>query len=101
MITRTGAVGAAQWAADTVGVVPADGTVMLANGDPQRAAVTVINDTDSTGDVWLVPNSGQARGGARLIPGAGLVIASVAPVYGYIKTGGATVYLVNETGVAC
>ncbi len=101
IISRTSTVGAAQWSADTATVVPADGTVQLVNTDPQRAAVTIINDTDSTGDLWLVPTTQQSRGGIRVAPGAGVVIASVAPVYGYCKTGAVTVYLLGESGTAC
>lgn len=100
-IARTSTIGAAQWSADTVTAVPADGTVLLVNSDPNRAAVTVSNDSTSTGDLWVVPNSGQPRGGFRVAPGAGVVIGSTAPVYGYCKNGSVTAYLLSESGVNC
>ena len=100
-IARTSAVGAASWSADTASVAVADGTVQLVSTDPQRAAVTVMNDVDSAGTLWVVPQPAQSRGGIRVAPGAGVVIASVAPVYGYVTGGSAVVYLLGESGVVC
>lgn len=100
-IARTTATGAASWSADTSTLVPADGTVQLVSTDPNRSSVTVINDIDSTGDLYVVPSSTQGRGGVRVAPGAALVLATVAPVYGYVRTGQAVAYLVAESGVVC
>lgn len=99
--TRTAVVGADSWTADTAEVGADDGVVQLVGTGPDRAAVTVMVDVDSTGDLWVVPQAGRARGGIRVAPGAGLVIGSKAPVYGYVKTGRAMVYLLSESGQGC
>lgn len=100
-IARTSTVGAASWSADVADIDAADGTVLLVSTDPQRAAATVLNDSNSTGDLYVVPSPTQRRGGVRLAPGAGLVLGTVAPVYGYVLTGRATAYTVSESGVVC
>lgn len=100
-IARTSTVGSAQWSADVAEVDATDGTVLLVSTDPQRAAATILNDADSTGDLYVVPTSTQRRGGVRIAPGAGLILSTVAPVYGYVLTGRATAYTVSESGVVC
>lgn len=95
-------IGSASWTADATDVLEAHGVVQLAGADPARAAVTILNDVNSTADVWVVPTQGAARGGVRLAAGAGLVLEVIAPVYGYVKGAGlASVYAVGESGTAC
>lgn len=99
--TQVQQVAAAQWSADTVHVPLGGGAVQVAAADPNRASLTIINDIDSAGALWLVPNPGQTRGGVRLVPGAGYEFHHGSPVYGYAVTGDCDAYAVNETGAVC
>jgi hypothetical protein len=101
IVTRTNAVGAASWTENTVELAAGDGTALLVNADPDRHAVTIMNGSASAGTLYVVPVVGQRSGGIPIVPGAGLVIASTAPVYGYASGGAVTVALMSERGTAC
>lgn len=100
-IARTSTVGAASWSVDGAALAPADGTQLLVSVDPHRAAVTILNDPDSLGDLYIVPAVGQRSGGLRVKPGAGVVVGSVAAVYGYAKVDTVKWYALSESGVVC
>lgn len=89
------------WGAQTAEVVFGLPPTQVAPAETARRRLTVVNDPDSVGDVWLVPNAGQKRGGVRVVPGAAVVFEHIAPVYAYTTVGNATVYTIAETGAAC
>ena len=93
---------ASQWGADPVLVKLGADPVQVASADANRRVVTVVNDASSVGDLWLVPNAGQRRGGVRLTPGAGFSFSHASSVHGYTVGGDATAYVVTESGaVGC
>lgn len=94
-------VAAAMWSADNVTLTVGEQPAQVASADPQRQRVTVINDIDSVGAVYLVPNTGQRHGGIRLVPGGGFEFQHAAAVYAYAIGGDAEVYVVAESGQAC
>lgn len=91
----------AQWSADTFQIDDADNAIAVASADPQRRSVTVWNDADSTGTVYITPNIASKRGGIRLIPGAGYGFNHGAAIYARAEGGTALVNVVNETGWSC
>ena len=91
----------AQWSADRYQLDSDANAQQVAAADPQRRSVTVINDPDSAGVMWVTPNAGTRRGGIRLVQGAGYEFATGAPVYAYATGGDVTCNVVCESGASC
>lgn len=92
---------ASSWSAGTLTIDDSDGVMRIVNAEPYRRKVTVYTDPDSTGVLYLVPNNGQRKGGARLVPGAGFDFDHAAEIYGYTVGGAVLINIVSQSGAAC
>jgi hypothetical protein len=90
----------ANWSADHYTIDDAGSSVPVASADPRRRSVTVYNDADSIGTVFLMTNQGST-GGIRLVPGAGFDFMHGAAIYARATGGDAVVNVVAETGWSC
>lgn len=90
-----------QFSADNYTVEQGKPSVEVAAADPRRRTVTVINDPDSTGVVFVMPGKGQLTGGFRLVPGAGFEFTTAAAVNARAVGGSAVVNVVTESGWGC
>lgn len=100
-VPRTAEAPSAQWSAGSYQVDDAGTAVQVASADPLRRGVTVFNDPDSDGVLWLTPNSGSKSGGIRLVPGAGYEFRTGAAIYGRATGGTCTANVVTESGASC
>jgi hypothetical protein len=100
-IPRTADAPSSQWSAEVSQVDDGQTAIQVASADPQRRSVTVFNDPDSAGVLWLTPNSGSKSGGIRLVPGAGYQFNTGAAIYGRATGGDCTANTVTESGASC
>ena len=86
------------WSTDTHSLRLNDQPVQIAGREPFRTSLLIVNDADSAGDVYVLPQLGRSVGGYRIKPGAGLTLYTVGAVHAYCKVGAATAYTVSESG---
>lgn len=98
---QTFSVPSRSWSADSIVVALGDTVVQIASANPDRRTVSIINSPDSAGVLWLTPNTGSARGGIKLIPGAGWELPTAAAVYAYSTGGDCDVNVVDLSGTVC
>lgn len=97
MSTRVNVNPSDAWTVDSGALATTDGNKQLVGKDPFRGSVTIINDPDSAGQLYLRPDS-STTGGVRVKPGASLTLNTIAAVLGYASGGAVTWYAVSETG---
>lgn len=91
----------AQWGADTYQLDSGQPSVQVSPADAERRSVTIYNDANSAGIIYVTPNGGTKSGGIRLIPGAGYEFTTGAPIYARAVGGDAVVNVVAESGWTC
>lgn len=84
---------------DAFPLAVADAAVQIAGQDTNRRSVTVINDPDGTGSVYICGALGQRyTSGIKLKPGASITLDIIGPVFCCAPTVAATVYVLTVTG---
>lgn len=90
-----------QFSADSYTVTAGEPSIEVAAADRKRRTVSVINDVDSAGVLFVMSGKGQSTGGSRLVPGAGWEFGTAAPIHVRAVGGNCTVNVVTESGWGC